>query len=398
MPAAQPSRPGRRCARLVLALLRDGRTRPDEWDHAERSAVTRLHSWAFRHGARAWPALAERVEENGQGAPASADERPYRCPTCGVRLAEPVEVGFPQNLANEARDDDRFAAELLTDLQRLGDTYGPLGVAIAAASLTDRRALIALLIDGRTRQPVPEALDLGEAGGTEPLDGQIARLAGWIVENVPGEPSRSEGAVDCAIRLLAQRRVYREDVEESANRAEQEHARRLGAEREQERLRRQLATVIGERDRTRDARVEVEGELRDARDLAQQRLDEANRLRDERDEARRLFGSAKRHTERNGVELPDLPPDAEEVRRFLGVPRENVVEVTPLREVTSPHPIEEDPYRPHADSWPDDGVLLRYVELRRLVSLHLERYADTRTARAMLEGDVPLRLSEVLDR
>jgi hypothetical protein len=31
---------------------------------------------------------------------------------------------------------------------------------------------------------------------------QIGRLGQWIMENVPGEPSRSEGAVDCAIRLL----------------------------------------------------------------------------------------------------------------------------------------------------------------------------------------------------
>jgi hypothetical protein len=59
-------------------------------------------------------------------------------------------------------------------------------------------------------------------------------------------------------------------------------------------------------------------------------------------------------------------------------------------------PIEEDPRRPHSDSWPDDAVLLRYAELRRLVSLHLGRYGDARSARAMLDGDVPLRLSEVL--
>ena len=31
----------------------------------------------------------------------------------------------------------------------------------------------------------------------------VARLARFIMENIPGEPSRSEGAVDCAIRLLA---------------------------------------------------------------------------------------------------------------------------------------------------------------------------------------------------
>lgn len=31
---------------------------------------------------------------------------------------------------------------------------------------------------------------------------QIHRLAQFIMDNIPGEPSRSEGAVDTAIRLL----------------------------------------------------------------------------------------------------------------------------------------------------------------------------------------------------
>jgi hypothetical protein len=59
-------------------------------------------------------------------------------------------------------------------------------------------------------------------------------------------------------------------------------------------------------------------------------------------------------------------------------------------------PVDDDPRRPHPDSWPDDAVLLRYRELRDLVALHLDRYADARTARAMRDGDVPLRLAEVL--
>ena len=37
---------------------------------------------------------------------------------------------------------------------------------------------------------------------TESLDSQIERLAKWIIENIPGEPSMSEGAVDCAIRIM----------------------------------------------------------------------------------------------------------------------------------------------------------------------------------------------------
>lgn len=40
------------------------------------------------------------------------------------------------------------------------------------------------------------------AGEAEPLSAQIERLASFIMEHVPGEPSQSEGAVDCAIRII----------------------------------------------------------------------------------------------------------------------------------------------------------------------------------------------------
>jgi hypothetical protein len=36
----------------------------------------------------------------------------------------------------------------------------------------------------------------------EPLESQVERLARFIMECVPGEPSRPEGATDTAIRLL----------------------------------------------------------------------------------------------------------------------------------------------------------------------------------------------------
>jgi uncharacterized protein YodC (DUF2158 family) len=36
----------------------------------------------------------------------------------------------------------------------------------------------------------------------ESLGSQISRLANFIIMNVPGEPSRSEGAVDTAIRVM----------------------------------------------------------------------------------------------------------------------------------------------------------------------------------------------------
>ncbi len=42
----------------------------------------------------------------------------------------------------------------------------------------------------------------------DPLSDQVDRLAKFIMAEVPGEPSESEGAVDCAIRLL--RNAYTE--------------------------------------------------------------------------------------------------------------------------------------------------------------------------------------------
>lgn len=50
-------------------------------------------------------------------------------------------------------------------------------------------------------QAVPAAL-AEPAGDAEPLSAQIERLASFIMEHVPGEPSQSEGAVDCAIRII----------------------------------------------------------------------------------------------------------------------------------------------------------------------------------------------------
>lgn len=49
-------------------------------------------------------------------------------------------------------------------------------------------------------EPAVGAYGVGPQG--EPLDWQVARLAGVIVEEIPGEPSQSEGAIDTAIRLL----------------------------------------------------------------------------------------------------------------------------------------------------------------------------------------------------
>lgn len=36
----------------------------------------------------------------------------------------------------------------------------------------------------------------------ESLDSQVDRLANYIMNNIPGEPSQNQGAIDTAIRLL----------------------------------------------------------------------------------------------------------------------------------------------------------------------------------------------------
>ena len=46
------------------------------------------------------------------------------------------------------------------------------------------------------------------------LDEQIGRLAQFIMDEVPGEPSRSEGAVDCAIRWMRARLAEPESEKE----------------------------------------------------------------------------------------------------------------------------------------------------------------------------------------
>ncbi len=51
------------------------------------------------------------------------------------------------------------------------------------------------------------ASDNGDDRPVEPLEAQVERLAQFIVENVPGGLSRSEGAIDTAIRLLGGRMV-----------------------------------------------------------------------------------------------------------------------------------------------------------------------------------------------
>lgn len=50
----------------------------------------------------------------------------------------------------------------------------------------------------------------------EPLESQVERLAQVIMHEIPNEPSQSEGAIDCAIRLLRQRQRVLEEEEKDA--------------------------------------------------------------------------------------------------------------------------------------------------------------------------------------
>lgn len=46
------------------------------------------------------------------------------------------------------------------------------------------------------------------------MKSQVDLLADWILANVPGEPSQSEGAGECAIRIMQQQRATIQKLEE----------------------------------------------------------------------------------------------------------------------------------------------------------------------------------------
>jgi hypothetical protein len=246
---------------------------------------------------------------------------------------------WTQNLANEARDDDgRFAPELLGELRQLGDTYGPLGIAIAAASLTDRRALVAILLDEGQRNPGP----------VEPAGIVTAAVVPPDEEpDLPDLPADAE-----AIRVLVGAR--RDQVHEVTH---------DGCEEQADALRSEVARLTALLD---DASAEADRADRAEALLAQQRATTIQ-LRDHLDAERRRAEAAEEQ----------------------------------LQGGAGPCPLDADPRRPHLDHYPTDAVTLTYPEVRRLIALHLDQGdSDPRLplvlAEAMRAGETPLRLAEVI--
>lgn len=80
----------------------------------------------------------------------------------------------------------------------LNTCYEELGAALASSPGAAVKGAVVMDIRERYAER-KEAVPTSEA-----LSSQVDRLARFIVENIPGEPSHSEGAIDTAIRLLGQ--------------------------------------------------------------------------------------------------------------------------------------------------------------------------------------------------
>lgn len=112
------------------------------------------------------------------------------------------------------------------------------------------------------------------------------------------------------------------------------------------------------------------------------------------------------------------PPDPLPSERLSGsgvaawVLRPEDLDRLPVLSAEPPAPRPEMPqdsrYRPSGGTWPEDGITLSYRELRCLIALHLAQAAATMPrerpwlwaegqARAMEDGETPLRLREVLE-
>lgn len=202
----------------------------------------------------------------------------------------------------------------------------------------------------------------------EDLAQQVQRLGQYIVDHVPGEPSRSEGAIDCAIRVLGEQQAA-------------------------------LASMRGKRDRARDHAVRNEWERDAAREHAD-RLDEARVAalqRADELEARLLQQQQATETLRGHLDAEraeGLDPTVQRPDRSLLAGGH--MPGAPIPSEPGLRPVAEEPRRPRLDYFPADALLLTYPEVRRLLALHLEQCGADDAARAMRDGETPLRLSEVL--
>jgi hypothetical protein len=342
---------------------------------AAHAACPGLEGAIVEHASAAGHPRADWTPEDNAAAgvaPVDEDDEPEE------DLADPRDRALRMADLRNTSEDDRFAERLVAQLQRLGNEYGPLGVAIAAATLTDPRVLVAQITDTDVRGVVlPEPVNTPPPHEAceeqaDALRAEVARLSGLL-----DDASREADRADDATSTLA---TYRREVDEQTARAEREHASRLRLERLLDAQQSTTVTIRGHLDRKRARAEQAENDL-----LAARERDE--RLTAERDELRATV-ALYRHRYGSPLEWT--------VEQQPGV-REGVVVDTVPHEPIDLRPVEEDPRRPHPDAWPDDAVLLTYRELRRLVSLHLERYGvEPATVRAVLEADVPLRLGEVL--
>ena len=90
-------------------------------------------------------------------------------------------------------------------------------------------------------------------------DALVRDLANWIVDNIPGEPSRSEGAIATAIRVMADLKTERDKAIAELQQADAE----LGAEID--RVEAANTRICAERDALRQAEMEHAADLEASR-------------------------------------------------------------------------------------------------------------------------------------
>jgi hypothetical protein len=171
-------------------------------------------------------------------------------------------------------------------------------------------------------------------------------------------------------------------IQAGERKAAEEHVRRL-----QSALRAADARIVEVREAAEAQADALRAELARLTDLADDKREWQQRLRRQIDETARVA----RERDAAREEVVSLGRQLDACREQQG---RQAATITNQRTPA----VDDDPYRPHPDSWPDDAVLLRYRELRALVALHLDRYCEPGSGRAMRDGDVPLRLAEVLDQ